>query len=106
MSSRLPWKLCPKFLLTKKRISALPLLIKQRYAANNIDKIIVDVNRHRYGALNYANDNLACLPFVEYPTHTDYQDLYKLDTRNITSTNDKGRKDIVKLDSHYGQGMW
>ena len=28
-------------------ISALPLLIKQSYAANNIDNIIVDVNRHR-----------------------------------------------------------
>ena len=26
---------------------ALPLLIKQSYAANNIDNIIVDVHRHR-----------------------------------------------------------
>ena len=36
-------------------------------------------------ALSYANDNLACLPLVEYTTRTD-QDryLYKLDTRNIT----------------------
>ena len=42
----LPWKLCPKFFLTKKRISALPLVINQSYAANNIDNIIVDVNRH------------------------------------------------------------
>ena len=58
---------------------ALPLLIKQSYAANNI----VVVDRHREGALKYANDNLACLPLVEYPTRTD-QDLYKLDTRNIT----------------------
>ena len=41
------WKLCPKFLLAKKQISALPLLVKQSYAANNIDSIIVDVNRHR-----------------------------------------------------------
>ena len=53
------------------------------YAANNIDNIIVDVNRHCEGALNYANDNLACLPHVGYPTRAD-QDLYKLDTRNIT----------------------
>ena len=74
----LAWKLCPKFLLPKKRISALSLLIKQSYAANTIDNIIVDVNRHCEGALNYANDNLACPPHVEYPTRTD-QDLYKLD---------------------------
>ena len=39
-----------------------------------IDNIIVDVTRHREGALNYANNNLACLPHVEYPTRTD-QDL-------------------------------
>ena len=37
----------PEILLAKKRISALPLLIKQSYEANNIDNIIVDVNRNR-----------------------------------------------------------
>ena len=34
------------------------------------------------------------------------QDLYKLDTKNImVNQNDKGHKDIVKLDSHYGQSV-
>ena len=52
--------------------------------------------------LNYANDNLAC-PLSSNIPRAPIRICINL-TQESRSTNDKRHKDIVKLDSLYGQG--